>query len=162
MIWIILAALGVPLWLIAIALLTLLFRNRTIRNRPGNVPVRMRVPGKKRWDRGHAVWVHDVFAFRGSPAAWEEVLEHIKGATVRPATADEAHKLRGLDDPIIATLTTADGRTIEAAASRAGPGQARCAVRGRPRGHRADRRRGSSFVRDATGTTSIDGGCELA
>ena len=66
---------------------------------------------------GNAAWVHDVFAFRGSPAVWEEVLEHVQGATVRPATPEEAHKLRRLDDPIIATMTTDDGRTIEVAAS---------------------------------------------
>jgi hypothetical protein len=36
MIWVILAAVGVPLWLIAIALITLLLRNRTLRHRPGN------------------------------------------------------------------------------------------------------------------------------
>jgi hypothetical protein len=117
MIWVILAAVGVPLWLIAIALITLLLRNRTLRHRPGNVPVRVRAPGK-RWDRGHAGWVHDVFAFRGSPAAWAEVLEYVQAATARPATREEAHKLRGLDEPIIATLTTDDGRTIEIAASR--------------------------------------------
>lgn len=118
MIWVILAALGVPLWLIALALLNLALRNRTLRKRPGNMPVRVRAPGKKRWKRGHAVWVHDVFAFRGSPAAWEEVLEHVQGVSARPATAEEGHKLRGLDQPIIATLTTLDGRTIETAASR--------------------------------------------
>jgi len=117
MIWVILAALGVPLWLIAVALLNLTYRNRTLRKRPGNMPVRVRTPGK-RWKRGHAVWVHDVFAFRGSPAAWEEVLEYVQGAAARPANAEEDHKLRGLDQPIIATLTTVDGRTFEAAASR--------------------------------------------
>ena len=47
-----------------------------------------------------------------------EVLEHVQGATARPATPEEGHKLRGLDEPIIATLTTDDGRTIEVAASR--------------------------------------------
>ncbi len=117
MVWVILAALGVPLWLIAIALLNLTFRNRTLRKRPGNLPVRVRTSGK-RWKRGHAVWVHDVFAFRGSPAAWTEVLEHVHGATARPATAAEDHKLRGLDEPIIATFSTVDGRTVEAAVSR--------------------------------------------
>lgn len=119
MIWAVLAALGVPLWLIALALLNLTFRNRTLRKRPGNVPVRVRTPGK-RWKRGHAVWVHDVFAFRGSPAAWDELLEHVTVAAARPATAEEDHKLRGLDQPIIATFTTDDGRTVEAAASRSG------------------------------------------
>ena len=117
MIWAILAFLGVPLWLIALALLNLAYRNRTLRHRPGNVPARVRAPGK-RWKRGHGVWVHDTFAFRGSPAAWEEVLEYVQEASARPATPEEDHKLRGLDDPIIATLTTADGRTIEAAAAR--------------------------------------------
>ena len=117
MIWVILAALGVPLWLIALALLNLAYRNRTLRKRPGNMPVRVRTSGKK-WKRGHAVWVHDVFAFRGSPAAWEEVLEHVQGATARLATPEQDHKLRGLDQPVIATLTTVDGRTVEAAASR--------------------------------------------
>jgi hypothetical protein len=81
------------------------------------MPVRVRTPGK-RWKRGHAVWVHDVFAFRGSPAAWEEVLEYVQEAAARSANAEEDHKLRGLDQPIIATLTTVDGRTFEAAASR--------------------------------------------
>ena len=117
MVWAILAALGVPLWLIALALLNLAYRNRLLRKRPGNLPARVRVPGKK-WKRGHAVWVHDVFAFRGSPAAWDEVLEYVQGAVARPATPEEDHKLRGLDEAIIATLTTVDGRTIEVAASR--------------------------------------------
>ena len=116
MIWAVLAVLGVPLWLIALALLNLAYRNRTLRKRPGNLPVRLRTPGK-RWKRGHAVWVHDVFAFRGSPAAWDEVLEYVQEATARPATPEEDHKLRGLDQPVIATLTTVDGGTVEAAAS---------------------------------------------
>jgi hypothetical protein len=32
------------------------------------------VAGKRRWTRGHAIWVSDVFAWRGSPAAWNEEL----------------------------------------------------------------------------------------
>ena len=38
-IWIILAALGVPLWLCALAILALMYRNRALRQRPGDVPV---------------------------------------------------------------------------------------------------------------------------
>ncbi|MCJ7795789.1 MAG: hypothetical protein MUQ56_03345, partial [Thermoleophilia bacterium] len=61
-IWAILAFLGVPLWLIALALLGLYFRNRTLRRRLGDIPVRVLRQGKKRWIRGHGVWVSDVFA----------------------------------------------------------------------------------------------------
>ena len=41
-IWAALIALGVPLWLIAVALLMLVFRNRSLRKRPGNVPCKFR------------------------------------------------------------------------------------------------------------------------
>jgi hypothetical protein len=54
-IWIFLAAIGVPLWLCAIAIVTLIIRNREIRKRAGNVPVRLHPAGGKRWSRGHAV-----------------------------------------------------------------------------------------------------------
>jgi hypothetical protein len=47
--WAILAVLGVPLWLCAIGILTLVMRNRELRKRPGNVPVRVRPAGKTRW-----------------------------------------------------------------------------------------------------------------
>src|SRR5438270_13333277 len=74
MIWALLAAVGVPLWLCAVAILILLFRNRALRKRPGNVPVRDRPHYRQRWSPGHGVWIHDVFAFRGLPAAWKEAL----------------------------------------------------------------------------------------
>lgn len=65
MVWAILALLGVPLWLCTLGILTLVLRNRWLRKRPGDVPVRMRTASGKRWHRGHAVWVHSVFVFRG-------------------------------------------------------------------------------------------------
>ena len=73
-IWAILAAVGVPLWLCAAGILTLVARNRTLRKRPDNIPVRILRPGQKRWRPGHGIWVHDVFLFRGSPAAWSEAV----------------------------------------------------------------------------------------
>ena len=69
MIWAILALLGVPLWLCALGILTAVVQNRKLRKRYGDIPVRVRRPGKKRWTRGHAIWVSDVFAWRGTPAA---------------------------------------------------------------------------------------------
>jgi hypothetical protein len=120
MIWAVLALVGVPLWLCAMAVLTLIVRNRKLRTRGGDVPVRRRLPGKARWTRGHGVWVHDVFAFRGSPAMWSESLVWVTGASTR-GTADpaEAKKLRRLGDhPVVAVLTTGDdGETVEFAAS---------------------------------------------
>ena len=163
MIWIILAALGVPLWLIAIALLTLLVRNRTIRNRPGNVPVRVRVPGHKEvGPRSRRLCARRVRVPRGPPAAWDEVLEHIEGVTVRPATAEEAHQLRGARRPDHRHPHHHRRALDRGGGLGRGPGQPRGAVRGRSRGPRVDRRRGSSFGKDAAGTANIDGGCELA
>jgi len=118
MIWAVLAALGVPLWLCAMGILMMLFNNRRLRKRYGDIPVRVRPTGKKRWTRGHAVWVSDVFAWRGSPAAWNEELLRVSEATPRAADAEERKKLHRLgDDPAIATLTAADGETVEVAAA---------------------------------------------
>jgi hypothetical protein len=93
MIWAILIALGVPLWLCAAGILTLLLQNRSLRKRRGNVPVRVHPPKKKRWAPGHGVWIHDVFAFRGFPAAWKEALIWATEASVRVANDEERKKL---------------------------------------------------------------------
>ncbi len=118
MIWAVLAALGVPLWLCATGIFMLLFNNRRLRKRYGDVPVRVRRPGKKRWTRGHAIWVSDVFAWRGSPAAWNEELLWISAATPRAADPEERRKLHRLgDEPAIATLAATDGEIVEVAAA---------------------------------------------
>jgi hypothetical protein len=117
MILAILALLGVPLWFIAIALFILLWRNRAIRNRHGNIPVWTYGRRKKRWSRGHGVWVHDVFAFRGSPATWRESLLWVTAASARPVTAEERKKLhRSDEESVVATFTLDSGETIEFAA----------------------------------------------
>lgn len=113
----ILAALGVPLWLCALIALMVVIRNRALRKRPGNVPVRVRRAGKKRWTPGHGVWIHDVFAFRGLPAAWKEVLVWAADATLRQATEEERKKLHRIGtQPVVATLTLVEGETIDFAA----------------------------------------------
>jgi hypothetical protein len=118
-IWALLAALGVPLWLCAAGICMLLFNNRRLRKRYGDIPVRVRRPGKKRWTRGHAVWVSDVFAWRGSPAAWNEYLLEANGATPRAADPAELKKLKRLgEEPAIVTLTLASGEPVEVAAAR--------------------------------------------
>lgn len=67
MIWAILVLLGVPLWLCAIGILVLVLRNRGLRKRVLDIPMRLRIDPKGRWHRGHGLWVHDVLAFLGSP-----------------------------------------------------------------------------------------------
>ncbi len=117
MVWAFLALVGVPLWLCALGILSLVVRNRQLRKRYGDLPVRVRRPGKKRWTRGHALWVSDVFAWRGSPAAWKEELIEVGAVSVRPADDDEREQLRRLaDEPVIATLAIADGEQLEVAA----------------------------------------------
>jgi hypothetical protein len=116
MIWAILALLGVPLWLCAAGILVILLNNRKLRKRHGDMPVRVRRPGKKRWIRGHAIWVSDVFAWRGSPAAWNEDLRHVTGVTLRTPDPEEQKKLHRLgDDFAVATLATVEGDTLEVA-----------------------------------------------
>jgi len=115
-IWAILALIGVPLWLCAVAILALLVRNRSLRHRPGNISVRILPPGKTRWRGGHGLWVSDVFAWRGSPAAWREELLQVVDATTRSADAEERGHLHRLGDaPVVADLTTADGGTLRVA-----------------------------------------------
>ena len=117
MVWILLAALGVPLWLCALAIVAIVVRRRKLLAREGNVPVRRRLPGKTRWSRGQAIWVHDVFAHRRSPASWSESLTWVTTVTTRQvADAGEAKELRRLgDDLVIAVMTGNDGQQVECA-----------------------------------------------
>lgn len=80
--------------------------------RRGNVAVRVREEGKRRWTPGHGLWVNDVFAYRGSPAAWKEGLLPVSAASARPASAEERKPLRRIgDEPVITTLTFEDAGT---------------------------------------------------
>ena len=118
MIWAILALLGVPLWLCAIGILALFFRNRGLRKRAADIPMRLRLDAKGRWHRGHGLWAHDVLGFRGSPATWNEALLWAASATRRELTSEEAHKFRRLDQPVAATFTAIDGPAFEAVTTR--------------------------------------------
>jgi len=117
MIWAILVLIGVPLWLCALGISVLVLRYRGLTGRYGDIPVRVRRPGKKRWTRGHAVWVSDVFAWRGSPAAWNEDLAQVVGVSLRDPEPEERKKLHRLRDGFaIATMVMSCGETVEVAA----------------------------------------------
>ena len=116
MIWAILVLLGVPLWLCALGITALLYRNRNLRQREGDIPVRVLRAGKTRWARAHAVWVSDVFAWRGSPAAWNEDLLHVIAAHPESPEPQELKKLRRLgDSPTVVTLTPDAGEPVRVA-----------------------------------------------
>jgi hypothetical protein len=116
MIWAILFLLGVPLWLCAAGILALLYRNKSLRKRHGDIPVRVQRAGRTRWTRGHAVWVSDVFAWRGSPAAWSEDLFQVTDARVGALEPEQLKKLHRLDEhPAVVTLTPDEGKPIRVA-----------------------------------------------
>ncbi|KRE99060.1 hypothetical protein ASG88_15090 [Nocardioides sp. Soil777] len=55
----------------------------------------------------------DVFAWRGSPAAWTEQLVPVESVEARPATKAELASLRRLgESPALAVLTATDGTTL--------------------------------------------------
>jgi hypothetical protein len=117
MIWALLFALGVPLWLIALGLGSLGFRGRRLRSRKGNMRCRLRKPGAKRWLPGHAIWVHDVLIFDGSPAAWIEAIVWAKGAALREVSGPDAKGLKRLGPgAFIASIEEQPKGTVEVAA----------------------------------------------
>jgi hypothetical protein len=116
MVWAMLALLGVPLWLCALGIFALVYRNKSLRQRHGDIPVRVQRAGKTRWTRGHAVWVSDVFAWRGSPAAWSEDLFQVVDVRVGALEPEELKNLHRLgDDPAVATLTPDMGEPVRVA-----------------------------------------------
>ena len=118
MVWAILMFLGVPLWICVLGITVTVLRNRGLRKRPGDIPARVRLPGKTRWTRGHGIWVSDVFAWRGSPAAWKEKLVQVSGVTLRSPSEEEQHKLHRLGEGVqIATLSSVGGEPLEVAAA---------------------------------------------
>ena len=122
MVWAILVFLGVPLWICAAGITITVLRNRSLQKRHGDIPVRVKRPGKTRWSRGHAIWVSDVFAWRESPASWSEDIVQVTGVTLRSPSDEEQHKLRRLGDGVqIATLSSAHGEPLEVATSPRNP-----------------------------------------
>jgi hypothetical protein len=102
----------------AAGITVLILENRSLRKRPGNMPVRVLRPGEKRWTRGHAVWVSDAFAWRASPASWKEGLAQVADGSLRESIDPQTmKKLRRLgDDPVVASLTLVGGAMIDVAA----------------------------------------------
>jgi hypothetical protein len=123
-IWIILAALGIPIWLVLGGLGATFLSRRSFKRRPGVFPVKLRVVSgevaklKASWPRrpGYARWVHDVLLVQHGGA-----LRQTEAMAVTRVT--EAISSRGADDiralgdaPLVMSLELDGGAKVELAA----------------------------------------------
>jgi hypothetical protein len=129
---IVLAALGVPLWMVVGALAAGIWSRRSFKRAPGVFPAKPRVtagevPGlETSWPRRpvHARWVHDVLlVHRGLALVRNAALgaAHVTG----PVRSGEPRSIPGLgSSPIVVALILDSGAEVELA----GPSAAREAV----------------------------------
>ena len=134
MVWILLAALGVPVWIVVGVLAAGLWSRRAFKRSAGAFPAKLRavageVPGgKTSWPRSaaHARWVHDVLlVHRGFALVRSEALpvESAAGSLVK----GDPGEITGLGrSPVVLALTLDGGATLELA----GPSQDSDAVVG--------------------------------
>jgi len=124
-IWIILAALGIPIWFVLGALGASLLSRRSFKRRDGVFPVKLRVVSgevatlKNSWPRrpGYARWVHDVLLVQHGLALLRTEAMAVAAVTHTgsPRGADD---IRGLgDSPLVVTLELDGGASVELAAS---------------------------------------------
>ncbi len=121
MIWILLALLGVPLWLVVGGFLGALWNRRLVRRTSDGFACKMRSlsadDGSGKWGRAtaNANWVHDVLLVNDGIA-----LARTNALPVRdiqgPVTRLPGVKLRG-GEPVSIRLSLDDGSVVEVAAS---------------------------------------------
>jgi hypothetical protein len=124
-IWIILAALGIPICMVLGGLGASLLSRRSFKRRNGVFPVKLRVVSgeaatlKTSWPRrpGYARWVHDVLLVQHGLALLRTEALAVADVThtISPSGADD---LRGLGDaPLVMTLELDGGASVELAAA---------------------------------------------
>jgi len=123
MIWILLAALGIPIWMVVGALVATLLSRRAFKRAPGVFPAKLRsVSGdvkmlKTTWKRrpAYARWVHDVLLVQHGVALLQT--EALPVARAAGATASlGSGEIRGFgEDPIVITLELDTGASVELA-----------------------------------------------
>jgi hypothetical protein len=125
MIWIILAALGIPIWFVLGGLAATLVSRRSFKQRRGVFPVKLRVVSgevstlKDSWPRrpGYARWVHDVLLVQHGLALLRTEALGVAGVR-QTASSLSTDDVGGLGDaPLVMTLELDGGATIELAAS---------------------------------------------
>src|SRR3954468_19224129 len=124
MIWILLAILGVPVWLVVGALLAAFFSRRSFKHAPDVFPAKLRIiagdaPGvKTSWPRlpVYARWVHDVLLVqKGVPLMRTHSLPVARAIGVKRIS--QPGELKGLGpEPAILTLILDNDANVEIAA----------------------------------------------
>ena len=62
------------------------------------------------------MWISDVFAWRGSPAAWREDVVQVHSVYLHAPDAEQLKKLRRLgEDLVVASLSLTGGSSIDVA-----------------------------------------------
>jgi hypothetical protein len=121
-IWIILAALGIPIWMVLGGLAASLMSRRSFKRRDGVFPAKLRVVSgevatlKDSWPRrpGYARWVHDVLLVQHGLALLRTEALGVTSAN-SPRDADD---ISGLGDaPLVVTLELDGGASVELATS---------------------------------------------
>jgi hypothetical protein len=115
MIWIILAALGVPIWLVVGMLGAALWSRRKFRAIPGVFPCKVKRADDERWPRTttYALWVHDVLLIHGGPALVKTVPIGVTGIE-RGRTPAPDVKLKG-GNPVSISFRSDDASVFEVA-----------------------------------------------
>lgn len=123
MIWILLAALGVPLWLIVGALGGAFWSRRRFQHAPGVFPCKVRVvsgsdgPGDWKRSTAYARWVHDVLLVHAGLA-----LVRFRALAVAdvdaPISPMPGVKVKGADDVVSIRLRLDDATVVELAGAR--------------------------------------------
>jgi hypothetical protein len=122
-IWILLAMLGVPLWLILGALSGALWSRRTFRRAAGVFPCKIRIvsgpESPAKWTRAttYARWVHDVLLVHAGLALVRFRALPVAAVDAPIAPASDV-KLKGGDDVVTASLRLDDGSVVEIAGLR--------------------------------------------
>jgi hypothetical protein len=122
MIWGLLVAIGIPIWLVVGALLGALWSRHTHRSAPGVFPCKIRTisgaVGPVKWTRRttYARWVHDVLLVHSGMA-----LVRYQALPVRsiddPIAPAPGVKLREVNHPVSLRMTLDDGSVLEVASA---------------------------------------------
>ena len=126
MIWVILALLGIPLWLIAAGLTFTVWHHRDVTKRPGIFACKARASAGEvsalgdKFPRlsGHALWVHRVLIIYSGPSRSRSDPYGVAGVErpLVPADTDAVKRLGG--QPQLLTLRLDGGAVIEIAVAR--------------------------------------------
>lgn len=120
MIWIVLAALGVPIWLVVGLLLGALWSRRRFRKAPGVFACKIRAAagdgGSKSWPRttNYARWVHDVLLVHGGLALVRSRALPVRSVEGPMAPAPNV-KMKG-GEPVSVKFRLDDDSIVEVAA----------------------------------------------